>query len=76
MDDKVLFRSTVTGKTGLYPARFESRPTFERIDPSEDICVDCWMKPEDVDDDELTDIETDTFGLTHSVLDEDESEDN
>lgn len=72
MTEFAWFRSTETGKTGRYPARFaESRPTLERIDASEAQCVDCWVQ----EDDELTDTETDTFGLSGNVLDlEDEDE--
>lgn len=78
MTEYALFRSVATGKVGKYPARFASRPTFERIEPEEAQCVDCWMDPE-ADPDELTDMETDTFGPREDVLypeDEDEEKDN
>ncbi len=77
MTEFAWFRSTATGKVGKYPEHFAGRPTFERIDSSEAQCVDCWVKAEDVnDEDELIDMETDTFGFSENVLDEDESEDN
>ena len=49
------FRSTATGKVGKYPARFASRPTFERIEHEEAECLDCLPPVETVDEDELTD---------------------
>lgn len=72
MEDFTWFRSTETGKIGKYPRRFASRPTLEEIDPNEAQCVDCWVR---ADDEELTDTETDTFGLGDYVLDEDRNED-
>lgn len=50
------FRSTATGKVGKYPARFASRPTFERIGHEEAECLDCLPPVETVDDEELTDL--------------------
>ncbi len=75
-DEFVWFRSTSTGKVGKYPERFGSRPSFERIDPNEAQCVDCWVvAPSDSDDDELIDLETGTFGPSENVLDpEDEDQ--
>lgn len=35
------FMSMVTGRTGRYPARFASRPTFIEVDPREAPCFDC-----------------------------------
>lgn len=40
------FMSMVTGKTGRYPARFASRPTFIEVDPKEAPCFDCL--PDDI----------------------------
>jgi hypothetical protein len=56
------FRSTATGKTGLYPARFASRPTFERIGHEEAACLDCLPPVETVDEDELIDLYEDEYG--------------
>lgn len=47
------FRSTATGKTGLYPARFASRPTFVEIGSEEAQCLDCLPSVETVDENEL-----------------------
>ena len=40
MSDFKWFKSTLTGKTGRYPAHFADRPTFEEVDKGDD-CVDC-----------------------------------
>lgn len=73
MTEFVWLRSTETGKVGKYPARFADRPTLEKIDPDEAQCVDCWVVTED---EALTDMETDNFGLSQNVLDHEDEDRN
>lgn len=47
------FRSTATGKYGLYPARFASRPTFVEVGPNEVDSLSVLSPVETVDENEL-----------------------
>jgi len=41
MSDFKWFKSTVTGKSGEYPAHFASNPDFVEISPEDGTCLDC-----------------------------------